>query len=88
MIRRKRFMEQTGGNFGAIYIFSGGALLLWAFIPVFLETLIAGTVLKINGHKKKKRGLRIAGNILLIVSGLIVLAFICYVAYGAWVLNK
>ncbi|MBO7425166.1 MAG: hypothetical protein J6U23_05765 [Clostridiales bacterium] len=80
-------MEPSGGNFGNIYVFGMGTILLWALIPTFLECLIAGLIMKIKGHQKKKRGLRIAGNIFLVVAGVVVLVFAAYCVWGYFVLH-
>ena len=74
-------MEQTG-NFGNIYIGVMGVCLLYGLTPAFLATLIAGTIMKIKGHRNNKRGLKIAGNILLIVMCLILLVFAGYFAWA------
>ncbi len=80
-------MEQTG-NFGNIYIGVMGVCLLYGLTPAFLATLIAGTIMKIKGHRNNKRGLKIAGNILLIVMCLILLVFAGYFAWAYFTVQK
>lgn len=81
-------MEQTGGNFGNVYVGVMGFMLLCSLIPIFLATSIAGTIMKIKGHKNSKRGLRIAGNILLIAAVAVVLVFGAYCGWGYYMLHR
>ena len=81
-------MESTGGNFGSVYVGVMGFMLLCGLIPVFLATLIAGTTMKIKGHQNNKRGLRIAGNILLIAAAVVVLVFAGYCGWGYYMLHR
>lgn len=79
-------MDEVNG-FTNIYGVGMGLFLLCGFGPLFLKALIAGIIMKVQGKKRSKRGLKIAENIFFCAAGVIALGLLTYILYYLWLIK-